>query len=95
MTVYAVVPIRHGLADGSIQNIEVGEKLTEGDLFDEVAIRNLIAGGSAVEVGKSRKYSEADESGTGDAATLKRDELIKASLSGDETSDESTATATP
>jgi hypothetical protein len=85
MAVYAVTPIQHGKADGEVVDFEVGAELTEED-FSEQELRDFIVGGSAVEVGKRRKYSEApdpSQAPAGDDATRLRDELIARSQTGE------------
>jgi hypothetical protein len=88
--VFAVTPIQHGVGvvDGESKVVvfDVGDELTE-ETFTEDELRAFIEGGSAVEVGTDRKYSEppnpTTDPGAADQATRKRDQLIAASLSGD------------
>jgi hypothetical protein len=82
MTVYAVTPIQHGEADGKVKHFAVGDTLSES-VFGEEGLASLIAGGSAVEVGKTRKYTEVPAgAGTVDEETRKRDELLFKAASG-------------
>jgi len=76
-----------GEPGSEVQELPIGERLDTGDRFTEDELEALVLGGSAVETGKTRKYSPAlPPSGPVDEDTEKRDELIRKSMS--ETSDE-------
>lgn len=79
--VHAITPILHGKDDGSVTRIEVGDEVT--GLSDDEVI-GLIQNGSAVEIGKGRKYTPEVAAQPADESTLKRDALIASSLAGDE-----------
>lgn len=85
MSVHAITPIQHGLADGTVVHIAIGDELVEGEDFSADALRALIANESAVELGSNRKYSTAPDPsvdpGAADTATRLRDELIARSKS--------------
>lgn len=83
-TLHAITPIVHGDKDGKVTNFEVGDELSSSDFTDE-QLQSLVDGGSAVEIGKDRKYSappQASDAATynTDPATLKRDQLIQAAM---------------
>lgn len=79
MTVYAVTPFKH---DG--KRLEVGAKLDS--VLDDEELKFHIANGSAVETGKTRKFTAPPPAeAQSDADTRKRDELLfKASVAEDD-----------
>lgn len=87
-TVYAITPIVHGKGLGDEyerMEFEVGAKLTNKD-FSDAELASLVSGGSAVEVGTGRKYSEEPTASmtagaVDNDATLLRDQLIAQSRS--------------
>ena len=82
--VVAVTPIRFGKDDGSVEEFGVGDELSG---FDDDQLRDLVLGGSAVEIGKTgRKFSSPDAAAAAavDDDTRKRDALILQSREGSE-----------
>lgn len=77
MAVVAVTTIRYGRGTDERKVFQIGDTVT-GLSDDE--LRSLVEGGSAVETGKNRKFSQAPTGNTGDELTRKRDELLAKAL---------------
>lgn len=90
MSVHAISPIRHGLEDGTVVIFLVGEELDEAT-FSAEQLRDFVTSGSAVELGKDRKYSTPPDPSVPvpDATEQLRDALIAQSQN------ENVTTATP
>jgi hypothetical protein len=78
--VVAITEIQHGVGEGEIKTYNVGDPLSG---LSEDEQRSLVLGGSAVEIGKGRKFTEEPALTPGDEATRKRDELIAKALTGE------------
>ncbi len=79
MAVYAITRILHGVK-GETKEINVGDELTG---FSDDELRSFIDGGSAVETGKTRKFTEAPGPAAAvDEETKKRDALLAKAASG-------------
>lgn len=79
--VFAVTRIDHGVED-TVTTYNVGDELSD---LDEDTLRTLVEGGSAVEIGKGRKFSAPPAVPVGaDAETRKRDELLQKALYDDD-----------
>lgn len=85
------IPYKEGRTDAEKRDVranptwyEIGDTLTDKD-FTEDELRQLVEGGSAVELGKNRRFSPepdaASAAAAADAATRLRDQLIAESLS--------------
>lgn len=91
MSVIAITRIIQGADDGKVTTYEIGDTISGSD--DE--LRSLVQGGSAVEMGKNKKYdSPLNLTIAADDETRKRDEIIAKANSESDTSAEA-GTATP
>lgn len=91
MTVIAITKILHGAEDGTVKTFEIGDTV---DLKED-QLRDLVQGGSAVETGKTKKYtSPISATANADAETQKRDEII-ARANAESVTSAAEGTATP
>lgn len=79
--VIAITRIEYGTGNGQVEVYAIGDNLS--DLTDDEK-RSLVIGGSAVEIGKGRKFTLEPSVTNPDEATVDRDALIAKALSNSE-----------